>query len=65
MKYYINYEKSAKCAVNKISRMIPKTPIKLDEYLYTCPTCGVGVFTNSECCKWCNQLLDWTIGKEV
>lgn len=48
-------------AVNKISKMIPKSPIKVSDNLHSCPKCGVGVFLNIKKCNWCGQLLDWSI----
>lgn len=59
MGYWENCEITADNAVKTISRMIPKTPVKVSGILHACPTCKVGVFVNAESCKWCKQILKW------
>ena len=55
----IDYGYTVYVMLNRVSKMIPKQPIKVSENLHKCPKCGVGVFLNSEQCNWCKQILEW------
>lgn len=51
-------EKAYDMAVKALMKQMPRKPVNISNFLYTCPTCGL-ISSGSTYCHSCGQALDW------
>ena len=62
---YKNRKLYAELAISALEKQIPKKPIikksvKVSAFMLRCPNCELVLQSDSPCCRYCGQSLDWS-----
>ena len=61
-KYTAEQDKALALVQKAVEKQIPKKPVNISNFLYTCPTCGIILSESAYCrsyCHSCGQELEW------